>query len=277
LFDKPSYANPLYRAYARLPKPLRRLALSFVPSGQRARLRYWGRGEQAVITAELAGLRPGTKWSSFTAGYDTVGMTERVVEIPWTLSRYAGEHRVLDVGPSNAVAPYLRHLTGLNIPELHGVDLSPGSIDGMIMAQADVREMPYEDSYFDLITCVSTLEHIGLDNKGYRIQAGLDTQGDVKALQELQRVLKTGGRLLITVPFGSLRHYGWFKQYDLNAWDELLRQTAFQPLELAFFGHTGSGWTPSDPAQLVGADYRAGGATGATGLLCAALRRGETS
>lgn len=256
---------------------MRRLAVSLVPAGRRARLRYWGRGEQTVIAAELARLTPGTAWNTPTAGYSTIGMTERVVEIPWTLSRYAGERRVLDIGPSNAIAEYLDYLTSLNIPELHGVDLSPASVDGMIMAQADVRHMPYGDSYFDLITCVSTLEHIGLDNRGYRIDAGLDTDGDVKALEELQRVLKTGGRLLITVPFGKHRDYEWFKQYDLNAWDELVGQTAFKPVELAFFAYGRSGWTASDAAGLVAAEYRAMGATGATGLLCAALRRSEIS
>jgi SAM-dependent methyltransferase len=274
LIEKPSYANPLYRAYARLPKPLRRLALSFVPSERRARLRYWGRAEQSVIAAELAALKPGIKWSSFAAGYSTAGMTERAVEIPWTLSRYAGEHRVLDVGSTNAVAPYLDYLTALSIPELHGVDLSPASIKGIVMTQADVREMPYEDSYFDLITCVSTLEHIGRDNSSYRIESGLETHGDVKTMLEFQRVLKTGGQLLVTVPFGTLRYYDWFKQYDLNAWHELVGQTALQPLELAFFAYGPSGWSACDPEQLVAADYRAMGAPGATGLLCAALRRG---
>ena len=248
--------------------------MSLVPSGRRARLRYWARGEQAVITAELAALKPAIKWSSFTAGYSTAGMTERVVEIPWTLSRYAGEHRVLDVGSSNAVAPYLAYLTGLNIPELHGVDLSPASIDGMVMTQADVRQMPYEDSSFDLITCVSTLEHIGRDNSSYGIASDLETQGDVKTLLEFQRVLKAGGQLLITVPFGIRRYYDWFKQYDLNAWHELVDQSAFKTLELAFFAYGTSGWTACDPAKLVAADYRAMGAPGATGLLCAALRRG---
>lgn len=227
-----------------------------------------------MIAAELAGLKPGVKWSAFTAGYSTAGMTERVVEIPWTLSRYASEHRVLDVGSTNAVAPYLAYLTGLNIPELHGVDLSPASINGMVMTQADVRQMPYEGAYFDLIACVSTLEHIGRDNSSYNIQGALETDGDVKTLLEFQRVLKTGGQLLITVPFGTLRYYDWFKQYDLKAWHELVGQTAFQPLELGFFAYGTSGWTACDPAKLVAADYRAMGAPGATGLLCAALRRG---
>jgi SAM-dependent methyltransferase len=273
LSDQRSHANRLYGFYSKLPTPVRRLALTFVPSGRRARLRYWGRGEHTVILAELDGLRPGTSWGAFTAGYATGGMTERVVEIPWTLSRYRGERRVLDVGPSNAVAAYVRYLTGLKIPELHGVDLSPASIDGMTIAQADVRQMPYDDQYFDLIMCVSTLEHIGRDNSSYGIQAGMDTQGDVTALRELQRVLKTGGRLLITVPFGALRHYDWFKQYDLDAWDELVGQTALHPVEVAFFAYDPSGWSPSDPSRLLAADYRAMGAPGATGLLCAALGR----
>ena len=180
---------------------------------------------------------------------------------------------MLDVGSSNAIPAYLTFLTTLKIPELHGVDLSPASIPRMTVAQADVRQMPYADQSFDLVTCVSTLEHVGRDNAGYQIEAMMEVDGDVKALQEFQRVLRPGGRLLVTVPFGAFRHYDWFKQYDRAAWEAVIGQTALHPVELAFFGYAHSGWSPANPEDLVAADYRAMGAPGATGLLCAALRR----
>ncbi|HDG98742.1 MAG TPA: class I SAM-dependent methyltransferase [Desulfobacterales bacterium] len=48
--------------------------------------------------------------------------------------------------------------------------------------------MNFEDENFDLITCVSVLEHL---------ESGKDTE----AVQEMLRVLKPGGRLLLTVDF----------------------------------------------------------------------------
>jgi SAM-dependent methyltransferase len=75
--------------------------------------------------------------------------------------------------------------------EVHGIELDP---DAAEIARArgigEVRigrleELPYEDSMFDLITCLDVLEHI---------------PDDRAALRELRRVCKPGGRLLAAVP-----------------------------------------------------------------------------
>jgi len=207
----------------------------------------------------------------------TTGMTERVVEIPWVLSRYRGERRVLDIGPAFAQPLYVQHLTRLGIPELHGVDLAPVAVPGMRMTHADVRQMPFADQSFDLITCVSTLEHIGRDNAHYLVQAPTDVvEGDLATLCELRRVLKPSGRILITVPFGRLDIQDWQKQYDLNAWRSLLDRAALQAVETEFFGYTPAGWRRmADPATLAGSGYRADGAPGATGVCCAVLTSRE--
>jgi SAM-dependent methyltransferase len=48
-----------------------------------------------------------------------------------------------------------------------------------------VEELPWEDRVFDLVTCLDVLEH---------------TPDDIIVLQELRRVTKPGGWLLLTVP-----------------------------------------------------------------------------
>jgi tRNA (uracil-5-)-methyltransferase TRM9 len=55
------------------------------------------------------------------------------------------------------------------------------------LTEADVRSLPYADSYFDWAIAVATYHHI--DNKGERLLA----------VQELHRVLKPGGEAFITV------------------------------------------------------------------------------
>src|SRR5581483_9316932 len=70
---------------------------------------------------------------------------ERAIEIPWSLARYAGERRVLDIGSANAVPAYLEGLRDLGTPELVTVDLAePADVI------ADVRELPFEDASFDV-------------------------------------------------------------------------------------------------------------------------------
>jgi SAM-dependent methyltransferase len=208
-------------------------------------------------------------------GVATVGMTERVVEIPWVLSRYRGERCVLDIGPAFALPLYVQALTRLRIPELHGVDLAPVAIAGMTVTRADVRRMPYANDSFDLVTCVSTLEHIGRDNTHYGVAAPTDiVDGDLAALREMRRVLKPTGRILITVPFGRLDIRSWQKQYDLDAWQALLQRAELRAVETEFYGYSAMGWRRSDgPAELDANWYQDMGAPGATAVCCAALSK----
>lgn len=117
------------------------------------------------------------------------------------------------VGRRAVVAGVLGHGTGLRVldagcgsgrtmdmlapmGEVSGIDLDEGAIaaagrrghaDVQVVA---VEELPFADGTFDLITCLDVLEH---------------TSDDVVALTELHRVLRPGGRIVITVPaFASL-------------------------------------------------------------------------
>lgn len=216
----------------------------------------------------------GGTWSAFKTEAPTGTMSERVVEIPWVLSRYAGQRRVLDIGPAYALPLYLRHLRKLRIPELHGVDLTDKHVKGIITARADVRQMPYPDASFDLIICISTLEHIGCDNARYGIEAPVDPRGDARALAEMRRVLADDGRILITVPFGRRQDYGWFRQYDRQRWALLLSETGLTPAEQACYGYSPAGWTRfEDASQLESRGYEEMGAPAATAVLCASLRK----
>jgi len=229
--------------------------------------------ELDVIEIELRELS-GDSWRGFKSDARTGKMSERVVEIPWVLSRYRRERRVLDIGPAYALPLYLRHLRLLRIPELHGVDLTPKPVKGMTVAQADIRRMPYPDASFDLVLCISTLEHIGCDNARYGIEAPDDVEGDVKALVEMGRLLAAGGRILISVPFGRRQDYGWFRQYDRARWAALLRRTGLEAAEQAYYGYSPSGWTLfEDPSELETRGYEEMGAPAATAVLCASLKK----
>jgi O-antigen chain-terminating methyltransferase len=261
-------------------RPLR-AGFAAVPNRWRGPIRDWlsnnrvlrrvavnGR-ELDIIEAELRAL-DGRRWQAPGNQYFT---GERVVEVPWVVSRYGGEQRVLDVGSAFAVSVYLRHLIGLGIAELHGVDLSARPIKGMVMTKADVRSMPYPNGHFQLILCISTLEHVGRDNSKYEIAEGGQPEGDVEGLSEMARVLEKQGRILITVPFGRLEHQNWFKQYDLPAWGALLTRARLMAREQAIFEYSPSaGWkVATDPSSLQNHRYEGMGAPGATGLLCAEL------
>jgi O-antigen chain-terminating methyltransferase len=198
--------------------------------------------------------------------------TERAVEIPWMLSRYGGEHRVLDAGYAFASALYLSALLDLEIPSLHGVDRAVASVPGMTRIQGDLRRLPYRDKTFELVYCISTLEHVGRPNRRYGLRdESLDQTGDASALTELARVLAPEGRLLLSVPFGRAEDHGWLCQYDERRWRSLVEGSGLTVAEEQFFRLAPEGWVMEpDPGSMSDLSY-ADGAPAARGVACASL------
>ncbi|MSO96073.1 MAG: methyltransferase domain-containing protein, partial [Thermoleophilia bacterium] len=139
---------------------------------------------------------------------------ERLVEIPWVLSRLRSG-RVLEVGYAFAEPAYLAGLVEAAPGELVGVDLAHAEVPGFETVTADARDLPFVDASIDQILLVSTLEHIGADNELYGSDTERDESGRFAALRELRRVLRPDGSLLVTVPLGEPGDHGWFRQDDI--------------------------------------------------------------
>jgi intein/homing endonuclease len=67
--------------------------------------------------------------------------------------------------------------------------------------QEDIRKSSLPSNDFDLVTCVSTLEHIGL--VGYYGNQEEIVNGDLQAIIQIKRMLKRNGILLLTVPYAN--------------------------------------------------------------------------
>lgn len=211
-----------------------------------------------------------------------LGKTERVIEIPWALSRYNGGRRVLEVGCSFASEnpEYIEGLLSLKIPELHGIDVSSVEAPHFIKKTADIRESGYDTGFFDFILCISTLEHVGKDNaRHYKPIAELppDRPGssppDAEALVEMFRILKPGGKLIVTVPFGKFVDYGWFTHYDSQAISTLFKSIPSAKIDAEYFKYTEAGWIPCPVAALADTSYGDSGAPAAAGLACFEITR----
>ena len=179
------------------------------------------------------------------------------MEVPWTRQRVGAARRVLDVGCSTS--DYLadlartgshhdRHIYGLD-PDAPQPIRNVGAVKGTIVAP------PFPPASFDLILCISTVEHIGLPIYGQHEFP----HGDVLAMRHVRRLLTPGGRLLLTVPFGRAQVNPWFRVYDRPG---LRRLTAgFRSLSASFYRlnpagegpSTGSGRGPSTLRQAQGA------------------------
>lgn len=65
--------------------------------------------------------------------------------------------------------------------------------------KGDLTHLPFKDNELSSVSCLHTLEHIGLGRYGDPI----DPNGDRTAMKELARVVAPGGSLLIALPMGK--------------------------------------------------------------------------
>lgn len=80
-------------------------------------------------------------------------------------------------------------------------DYRPAAIflSNLTSDQVDLQFLPFGNNSITSLSCMHTVEHIGLGRYGDPI----DPNGDLKAISELKRVLSQGGNLLFVVPVGK--------------------------------------------------------------------------
>ncbi|NQU12258.1 class I SAM-dependent methyltransferase, partial [bacterium] len=108
--------------------------------------------------------------------------------------RFVGRHlpadlagrRILDAGSGSAGEQHFRDQLARG--QCHACDIAarPG-VDYL----ADLQQLPIRDSSYDLALCTQVLEHV---------------PQPARACQELFRILKPGGHLLVTVPQSAFLH-----------------------------------------------------------------------
>ena len=178
-------------------------------------------------------------------------LDERVVEYPWVLSRlgrYGDKLRALDAGSTLNYEEILQH-PAVKKHKWSIVTFAPETEcfwdEGISYLYEDLRSLPCKDEWFDAITCISTIEHVGMDNvlvtqeKSHRENRPQDF---LRAVREMRRVLKPGGVLFLTVPFGRYEHHGWLQQFDSSMLSALISEFRPQKVEKTFFRYTAQGW-----------------------------------
>ena len=190
--------------------------------------------------------------SPLPAGYGTY-LDERTVEFPWLFAHLRpGPTLLLDAG-SILNAVHLVDHPLIREKKLHIVTLGPEAScfwdRGVSYLFADLRALPYADGTFDEIACISTLEHVGKDNAIYTRDASFRENRSTDfemAIRELRRVCRTGGQLLLSVPYGRFIDFGWYQQFDAPMLDRAI--AAFGPAEAdeTIFQYADGGWRRSD-------------------------------
>jgi len=83
------------------------------------------------------------------------------------------------------------------------VDYRPlkASLPRLNSVAGDILRLPFADNSLHSLSCLHVIEHIGLGRYGDPI----DPQGSAKAAFELQRIVRPGGKLFLSLPIGRER------------------------------------------------------------------------
>ena len=129
----------------------------------------------------------------------------RCIEYPFAASNLGDAKIILDVGSAKGNKLWMSWLDSLNI-DVYATDYDELSypVKNIKFRKSDIRKLDFQANTFDKIIAVSVIEHIGLDNPQVLNKEKPKTEdaGDVKAFKELLRILKGGGEIIMTFPFG---------------------------------------------------------------------------
>lgn len=258
----------------------------FLASGKRPFSTGYGAYKEEHIRAVL-------EQGEFRAGQLPPGygldLDERIVEYPWLMSHLPlGPGQLLDAG-SALNFRFLLDLPALAAKTIHICTLAPERQSfwrlGISYSFQDLRRTCFRDAFFDYVVSLSTVEHIGLDNgRFYTGQASSprDPASYLDAVREMARVLRPGGRLYLTIPYGQHSDLGWLQVFDAVMLDRVIQAFGARDVVEQVFRYTGAGWQVSNRAEAAnaayvdlhtGARWRRGLAVAAESVACLVLTR----
>lgn len=172
--------------------------------------------------------------------------TERILEYPFIHENipFGGESNILDIGSGSSLLPFELASKGYQV---WSIDLKTGyrkSIrhNKFTFVEGDIRHTNFPGAFFDIVTAVSSIEHIGFNG------SSVNPKGAKEALQEIARMLRPEGKLLMTTPFGrrgvySIKGKPAWRVYDLSSLKGLLGSFEIEKMQFALL-EDGS-WRPA--------------------------------
>jgi SAM-dependent methyltransferase len=171
-------------------------------------------------------------------------ISERLVEYPFlarNLISLDTKARILDIGSANSPLTKAISKFGNKKWQVIGIDIATASekFDSLSLTRMDARLLGFRDEVFDQIICISTIEHIGIPSDYYNIRQS-DKLGDMRAISEIYRVLKKGGAVIATLPYGNKIKKQDHRIYSKSSLDNLT--LGFSVIRKEFYRYDDGKW-----------------------------------
>jgi 2-polyprenyl-3-methyl-5-hydroxy-6-metoxy-1,4-benzoquinol methylase len=158
-------------------------------------------------------------------------VNERIVEIPFVfqaLAQVDAGATILDVGAAEStlavsLASLGYHVTALDI---RPYPLAHPSLETVV---SPIQDWSHDEA-FDVVICVSTIEHVGLGAYG---EPQGDEDSDRAAMQRMRELTKPGGLLILTVSLGEAGVDEVQRTYDHAGLQALLEGWELEELTVA--------------------------------------------
>lgn len=146
-------------------------------------------------------------------------INERIAEVPFVFTKLAGLERgsrILDVGCCESTVSLSLASLGFDVTAL---DPRPYPFAHPRLTVATVPVERFQDSSgFDAVILLSTIEHLGVGAYGL----DEDTRLDLQAMAHLRSLMRPGGRVVLTTPFGVRSMNELERTYDTAGVHQLL-------------------------------------------------------
>lgn len=176
-------------------------------------MRFRAKDEARRFVAPFGEFYPQIRDKTMLTGFDR----HYVYHTAWAARKVAGIKPEFHTDISSSL--YFSSIVSAFIP-VKFYDYRPADLQlsGLSSDKGDLLKLPFADNSIASLSCMHTVEHVGLGRYGDPI----DPDGDLKAIKELQRVLAHGGSLLFVVPVGKpkiqfnahrIYSYGMVREY----------------------------------------------------------------
>ena len=191
------------------------------------------------------------------------GLDERIVEYPWLFARLKKTEKILlDAGAA------LNHLEILKLDDLKEKKLFMFTLHPetehkqhafVTYQYGDLRKTAFGDGFFDAVICLSTLEHVGMDNTFLYTPDPAKKESAryafLEAVGEFRRILKKGGTLYLSVPYGRYENRRWFQVFDADMVKRLKETFAPAFTRERYFKYTKAQWNSAERGACEDSSY----------------------